>query len=124
MISFTEKGSFKNLEAFLTHDRLGEIARALNVLAVKGEQALSASTPKDSSLTANSWKSKVEVSNGLYTITWSNTNVVDGVPVAILLQYGHGTGTGGYVQGRDFINPALKPIFEEISTQVWKVVTA
>lgn len=85
---------------------------------------MSSATPKDSGETASSWNYKIETANGRTSISWYNTNLTkDGDPIAILLQYGHGTGTGGYVQGRDYINPAIQPIFDNIADQVWKVVT-
>ena len=90
-----------------------------------GVEALRANTPVRTGLTAASWSYKVETKGSSVTITWSNSNVTrDGQPIAIMLQYGHGTGTGGYVVGRDYINPAMKPVFEEIESRVWKVVTA
>lgn len=97
---------------------------SLNQYGELGVQALSSATPKDSGETASSWNYKIETANGRTSISWYNTNLTkDGDPIAILLQYGHGTGTGGYVQGRDYINPAIQPIFDNIADQVWKVVT-
>jgi hypothetical protein len=87
-----------------------------------GVDALAKNTPKDSGLTAESWRYKIDSTNTQVTITWYNTNHNDGVCVAIILQYGHGTGTGGYVQGTDYINPAIKPIFDDISKSVKKEV--
>lgn len=88
-----------------------------------GVDALSAATPVDSGETARSWTYQIVRSSGYFSIRWLNTNRSNGVPIAILLQYGHGTGTGGYVQGRDYINPAMKPIFDQIEAEVRKVVT-
>jgi len=102
-------------------------AKMLSILSKYGDegiQALSSATPEDTGRTADSWKYEVYNRGGVYTIVWINTNVVNGVPVAILLQYGHGTGTGGYIFGRDFINPAIQPIFDRIASDVWKVVTS
>lgn len=101
-----------------------EIMSVLNTYGQKGVMALSAATPLDSGLAAYSWDYEVSASGGTYTITWTNSDVENGFPVAIMLQYGYGTGTGGYVQGRDYINPAIRPIFDEISEKVWKAVTS
>ena len=87
-----------------------------------GVNALSAATPVESGETASSWYYEIEVKSGLVSIIWKNRHVEDGRPIAILLQYGHGTGTGGYVQGRDYINPAMGPIFDEIEIALWKEV--
>jgi hypothetical protein len=89
-----------------------------------GVQALASATPVESGLTAESWDYKVLNTASSFSITWTNSHVVDGRPIAILLQYGHGTGTGGYVEGRDYINPALKPIFDRLADEVWKAVTS
>lgn len=123
MISFTHSGSFKNLEKFLRDANGGRIGRGLDALAERGVSALAANTPVESGLTANSWGYEIERKRGRITIIWTNSHVVDGVPISIILQYGHATGTGGYIQGRDYINPAIKPIFDDIATQVWKEVT-
>lgn len=124
MFSFESSGSFKNLEAFLNKMAKDEMFSTLEPFAKQGVAALSAATPFDSGLTAASWSYTIEKSRGSYSITWTNNHIVDGRPIAIMLQYGHGTGTGGYVQGRDFINPAMKPIFDKIADQVWKAVTS
>jgi hypothetical protein len=124
VITIKSKGSFRKTERFLKHAVSPDIFRILDGYGRKGVAALSAATPVASGLTANSWTYEVNESRGSHSITWRNSHVVDGVPVVILLQYGHGTGTGGYVQGKDFINPALKPIFDEIANSVWKAVTA
>lgn len=123
MISFTHSGSFKNLEKFLRDANGGQIGRGLDALAERGVAALAANTPVESGQTANSWGYEIERKRGRITITWTNSHVVDGVPISIILQYGHATGTGGYIQGRDYINPAIKPIFDDIATKVWKEVT-
>lgn len=123
MISFTHSGSFKNLEKFLRDANGGRIGQGLDALAERGVSALAANTPVESGLTANSWGYEIERKRGRITIIWTNSHVVDGVPISIILQYGHATGTGGYIQGRDYINPAIKPIFDDIATQVWKEVT-
>lgn len=102
--------------------RDGNLYVDLNRYGEMGVKALSAATPVDSSLTANSWGYRVIKKGRHIGIEWFNTNVVDGVPVAIILEYGHATGTGGYVSGKNFINPVIQPIFDEISDAVWKKV--
>lgn len=123
MISFTTSGSFDRTEKFLRRILSGEIYRVVERYAQNGTNALREATPVDTSDTANSWYHEITVNSGGISITWSNSNVENGFPVAIMLQYGHGTGTGGYVSGRDYINPAIKPIFDEIERAVWQEVT-
>ena len=122
MIKISLKGNFKNIERFFdgAKNRLPQRIRSvLDRYGLQGVAALQMYTPKDSGETANSWK--YEIFN--LGIAWSNTNVTgNGTPIAILLQYGHGTRNGGYVQGRDYINPALQPIFDEIADNCWKEV--
>lgn len=124
LISFRHRGSFKNIESFLSVMKRREMFNGLNALGQEGVNALVAATPRDSGITADAWYYTVETSPDGASITWRNDNIVDGVPLVILLQYGHGTGTGGYVQGRDFINPAIEPLFSRIAEEVWKVVTS
>lgn len=124
MISITTRGSFKNTDAFLNRMQKLDIATVLKTYGERGVAALRDATPYDTGNSAGSWDYEVVVSQRAVSITWTNSNVQSGIPVVILLQYGHGTGTGGYVQGRDFINPALKPIFDEIADKVWKAVTS
>ncbi len=124
MITFESKGDFKNTERFLKKMSSLEISAALNALATRGVRALASATPVDSGLTASSWGYKVTRSRGSFSIEWTNSHRAGGRPVAILLQYGHGTGTGGYVRGRNYINPAIQPIFDQIADDVWKVVTS
>ena len=122
-ISAFSRGTFALTQAFLK--RLEE-QRYLRVLSKYGEigvQALSEATPKDSGITASSWSYEVKMRDGNPGIFWSNSNVNQGVNIAIILQYGHGTGTGGWVEGVDYINPALKPIFDKLIDDVWKEVT-
>ena len=102
----------------------GEIFKHLDEYARQGVQALASATPVDTGLTASAWGYEIQKSRGAYSIFWTNTNVITGTPVVIWLQYGHGTGTGGYVQGRDFINPAIQPIFDRIADSVWQEVTS
>lgn len=98
--------------------------KSLDKYARAGVAALASNTPVDSGVTAAAWGYEITSSKGSFTITWTNSNIVGGTPVAVMLQYGHGTGTGGYVPGRDYINPALKPIFDQITNEAWRVVTS
>lgn len=123
MISIESKGSFENTEKFLHRMSRGDISKVLAQYGDDGVRALSSATPVDSGLTAASWTFEVIRERGNYSIVWSNTNTRTGANVAVLIQYGHGTGTGGYVAGQDYINPAIRPIFDRIAADVWKVVT-
>lgn len=121
MIQITTKGDLKKTTDFLKRLQNKDIYSDLSRYGQMGVDALSRATPIDSRLTASSWKYRI-IKGKRPGIEWYNTNEVNGTPVAILIQYGHGTGTGGYVVGRDFINPAIRPIFEKISADVWKKV--
>lgn len=123
-VSMSTSGSFKKTESFLRTMQKKDIFAALEGYAQEGVRALQAGTPVDSGLAASSWGYEVRKSRGTYTIAWTNSDVENGFPVAIMLQYGYGTGTGGYVAGRDYINPAMKPIFDQIADKVWKAVTS
>lgn len=122
MFRIRSSGSFDKTETFLKKMSRGDIFRSLEKYGQAGVAALSAATPVDSGLTAASWSYEIKRTRGLYSITWTNGNIVDGAPVAIMLQYGHGTGTGGWVQGRDYINPAIKPVFDRLADEVWRAV--
>lgn len=124
MISFESTGEFEKTDAFLKRMLKGDIYSSLDGLARAGVAALRAATPVESGFTANSWGYQIKRKGTSAEIIWTNSHVINGAPVVIMLQYGHGTGTGGYVQGRDFINPALKPIFDKIADGVWKAVTS
>lgn len=124
MISFESRGSFGKLESFLTRMSKGDLFNTLDQYAREGVNALANATPVDSGLTAASWNYEIRRTRGSYSIIWTNSHVVDGRPVVIMLHYGHGTGTGGYVQGQNFINPAIRPVFDRISENVWKAVTS
>ena len=124
MITISSHGSFENTEKFLKRMSDKSIFDSLSRYGEEGVQALAEATPKDSGDTARSWTYEIERTSTSYAIIWSNTNVVDGVPIAVLIQVGQGTGTGGYVSGRDYINPALRPVFDRIAASVWKEVTA
>lgn len=121
-ISLSSNGNFSRTEAWLRKLQKLDIGAIAEAGAKRGVRALAQATPRDSSLAAASWGSEVKRSRDKTTITWTNTDVENGFPVVIMLQYGHGTGTGGYVQGIDFINPAIRPIFDEIAQSVWKAV--
>jgi hypothetical protein len=122
-ITLSSSGSFDNTESFLKRIQNRSHYKALKGYGEKGIAVLSSATPIDSGETASSWSYKIVESDKRYSITWYNDHVVDGVPIAIILQYGHGTGTGGWVEGRDYINPALRPIFEQMAVELWKEVT-
>lgn len=124
VISFSTSGSFDRTLKFLKFLISGQMYKLLQANAQRGIDALASATPVDSGLTAASWTCDVKVGLTSATITWNNTNIHNGFPVAIMLQYGHGTGTGGYVQGEDYINPAIRPIFDEIANTVWRAVTS
>lgn len=116
-------GSTKRTQTFLQNLLDGNFMAGLEPLAQRGVDALASATPQDSGKTATSWTYQIKQSRGgLTTIAWENTNVNNGANIAILLQYGHGTGTGGYVAGYDYINPAIRPIFDQIATSVWEKV--
>lgn len=124
MITFENSGSFKNTESFLRSVSKLNLHRILESAGKEGVRALVLATPEDSGLAASSWDYIVTQSKSGASITWTNNDIENGFPVAIMLQYGYGTGTGGYVQGRDYINPAMKPIFDKIADKVWKAVTS
>lgn len=124
MISFKESGDFKNLEKLLSFSKRANIEAILNKYGQIGVEALSAATPSRSGKTASSWNYEVTRSKGNLQIDWYNTNTNKGENIAILIQYGHGTGTGGYVHGIDYVNPAMKPIFDQLSRDLWMEVNA
>lgn len=124
MLTFVHSGSFQNTERFLNAMQRMNILSIMNSCGQEGVTALSLATPIRTGLTASSWTYKVGGRAGKYSISWYNTDVENGFPVAIMLQYGYGTGTGGFVQGEDYINPAIRPIFDKIADRVWKVVTS
>lgn len=123
-ISFESKGSFKNVERYLSRLSKLEIRSILEKYGAAGVAALSAATPVSTGLAASSWSYEVIKEGRRWTIAWNNHDIENGYPVAIMIQYGHGTGTGGYVQGIDYINPALRPLFIQLADEVWKVVKA
>jgi len=124
MLEVSTSGSFTNTEKFLKTMQKLDPKLLMEEFGEEGVRALERYTPADSGLAARSWYYKVEESAGVYSITWYNSDVEHGFPVAVMIQYGYGTGTGGYVHGRDYINPAIKPIFDSIANKIWKVVTS
>jgi hypothetical protein len=122
-VHFKHRGSFKHTENFFRRMKDRKIADILRPYAEQGVAALASVTPVDTGRTAASWGYEITETNGVYSIHWLNTNVQSGVNIALILQYGHATGTGGYVTGIDYINPAIRPIFEEMPEKIWKEVT-
>ena len=123
MIKVSHKGDFAKTIRFMK-----EAAKAVDLNMFKkygqdGVNALKAATPVDTGLTADSWYYEITKTKNSITINFNNSNVQNGVPIAIILQYGHGTRNGGYVKGRDYINPAIQPIFEKLTNDAWKEVT-
>ena len=121
MIVFRQKGNFSKTEKMLKE-------KSINIKKIKkyadlGIEALMSNTPKDTGLTASSWYYTIEKDNGIIKITYCNSNIKDGVPIAVILQYGHATNNGGWVEGKDYINPSIQPIFDEIANKMWKEVT-
>lgn len=123
MITFKHKGDFKKLTGFLEKAknlvRIGD----LDKYGREGVAALAAATPVDSGKTASSWSYEIVHKEGTVSINFTNSNIQNGVPIAVILQYGHGTNNGGWVQGRDYINPAIQPVFDKIANNAWKEVT-
>lgn len=122
-ISIDSRGSFRKTENALKLMASGDIYATLGRYAAMGTSGLRANTPSDTGITANAWTHSVSRDRRkYYAITWYNNEVVSGIPVVILLQYGHATKNGGFVQGYDFINPVIKPLFTQIENEVWKAV--
>ena len=122
MVTFKHKGNFERTDRLLKGAKEKRYLKVLDKYGREGVAALSAATPVDSGITAESWDYKIQNGSGGYRIVWTNSNVNDGVPIAIIIQYGHGTGTGGYVQGRDYINPAMRSVFDNIADKAWEEV--
>lgn len=123
MITFRHKGDFSKLTKFL--EKAKNVVRIgdLDKYGREGVAALAAATPVDSGVTASSWSYEIVHKDGSVSITFNNSNIQNGVPIAVILQYGHGTRNGGWVQGRDYINPAVQPIFDKIANNAWREVT-
>lgn len=122
MITFKQNGNFSNLSITLKRMKRFMDNISLEKYGKEGVDALASATPVDTGLTANSWNYKIEQTKNSVSITFYNTNIQNGVPIAIILQYGHGTRNGGWVEGRDYINPAIQPIFDRIANEAWKEV--
>lgn len=122
MITFKQKGDFSKTEKFLKKSLGRNYVNVLEKYGQQGVAALSASTPVRTGLTATSWSYEIIQNGSSISIFWKNSNVQKGVNIALILQYGHGTKNGGYVRGRDYINPALRPIFDKMADAAWKEV--
>lgn len=122
MIQFKHKGSFKNTENFFKKSLKRDYLKILDRYAQEGVKALAAATPIDTGKTAASWGYEIKQFNGEVRIIWTNSNIQDGVPIALIIQYGHVLPSGAYIQGRDYINPAIKPVFDKLAENVWKEV--
>jgi hypothetical protein len=123
MISATSVGSFEKTTKYLEFLRSNDIFDVLDRYGQEGVRLLESATPRETGETSNSWYYRVEHSKGKHILWWGNRHEEDGVNIAIIIQYGHGTGTGGYVQGIDYINPPLRPLFQRILDDVWRQVT-
>lgn len=122
MISFAHEGNFSGTEKFLKTASSKNYRSILEQYAQAGVSALSSATPVSSGKTASSWSYVIEESGNTMSVVWTNSNIQNGVNIALILQYGHGTRNGGYVQGLDYINPALQPIFNRMADAAWKEV--
>lgn len=123
MISFRQKGDFSNLSRFLERAKETVKIGDLDKYGRAGVSALSSATPVNTGKTAASWTYEIVRQNGSVSIEFHNTNIQKGIPIAIILQNGHATGIGGWVEGRDYINPAIQPIFDKIAKEAWEEVT-
>lgn len=123
-VSFTHTGSLDKTMKFLQTVQKLDISKIITAQAARGVNALASATPRDSGLAAVSWDYEIRRTSNSISIVWTNSDVENGYPVAVMIQYGHGTGSGGYVQGIDYINPAIRPVFKDIAETVWKAVTS
>lgn len=123
MISFRHKGNFGKTTDFLKRAHKGIDVRELQKYGEEGVAALASATPVDTGITANSWYYKIEKRQGSIAIVFFNSNIQNGVPIAVIIQYGHGTNNGGWVEGLDYINPSIRPIFKKMVNNVWREVT-
>lgn len=121
-VKFTVKGDWKTTEDWLHRLEKGDMYRTVSAAAERGRAALAAATPMDSGVTAGSWSVNVKISGSGCQIEWVNSHQVAGKPLVVMLVYGHGTNHGGYVSGRNFVTPAIEPIFAQIEDEVWKAV--
>jgi hypothetical protein len=123
MVTFKQKGNFKKTETFLKKITHKDLYSRLDEFGQMGVDALAEATPKRTGLTAASWYYTIEKTKDSVAIYWNNSNIQNGVNIAVMLEYGHGTGNGGYVVGRNYITPAIQPIFDKIADEIWKGVT-
>ena len=124
ILSIESKGDYEKTLSWLKRIKFEKLMGKLQEYGEQGVNALANATPRRTGLTASSWSYEIEQTPTTIKITWTNSNLArEAIPIALLIQLGHGTRTGGYVQGIDYINPALKPIFEEITNNVWKEIT-
>lgn len=123
MIKIKHKGDFSRVTRFFERAKKGVNIKSLEPYAREAVAALAAATPVETGKTASSWTYEITDNNGIASISFYNTNIQNGVPIAIILQYGHGTRNGGWVQGRDYINPAIQPVFDKIANKAWREVT-
>ena len=124
MVGFKLKGDFSNTERYLKYyTSMDRVYALLDKYGRQGVEALSKATPVDTGLTASSWYYKIIKTPRTITLRFYNSNIQNGIPIAIILQYGHATHNGGWVEGRDYINPAIQPIFDELAEKAWREVT-
>lgn len=123
MINFRQTGDWSKTTNFMKRLKQRKYLNSLDKYGQRGVDALSSATPVDTGKTANSWSYEIRKNDKKVSIVFKNSNIVNGVPIAIILQYGHGTRNGGWVEGRDYINPAIQPIFDEIVKEAWGEVT-
>ena len=122
VIEIRQKGDFKKSLTFFSHIKSWSVRPILEKYGKLGVERLADATPKATGKTAASWSYEIKMDDNGATLCWKNANIVDGVPIAVILQYGHGTRNGGYVQGTDYINPVMKPLFDEIAAELWREV--
>lgn len=122
MIKISQHGSFKNTENFFKRSQKINIKNILEKYGKEGVSALTSATPLETGLTASSWDYEIHYKKGIYEIVWTNSNINDGIPIVILIQYGHSTKNGTFVKGKDFINPALKPVVNKLADEIWREV--
>lgn len=122
VISFVQHGDFKKSLTFMTRARSRNVRGILEKYGQRGVEALAIATPKETGNTAASWSYEIKMDDNGATLCWKNANIVDGVAIAVILQYGHGTRNGGYVEGTDYINPVTKVLFDEIAAELWREV--
>lgn len=122
MIVLKDEGNFNKTERFLNRMKKKDYLKILDRYGIAGVDVLRSATPIESGATASAWSYEIQDDGSSCKLIFNNSHINKGVNIAIILQYGHGTGTGGYVQGRDYINPAIQPIFDQIAEEAWKEV--